>query len=173
MPLQTDVVDTVLSEPLLVIALGVVIYTLVRYQRGLSYTEFIIAHRAKCIVFRILDGPASKRGRPLVADKSDASEEFVRHTDATPRTVARRLRSARFDPHLVATAKRRDGQCAHSQWVQFHDGEKQTEVYLFPSNGGTDVYAHFETSVRDPEGHLTDEQTPGDPLGAVANALDA
>jgi hypothetical protein len=52
--------------------------------------------------------------------------------------------------------------------VWHHVDGKQTEAYLFRNNdGSTDLYAHVETSVDDPLGHLTDEQLDGDTRGVL------
>jgi hypothetical protein len=54
--------------------------------------------------------------------------------------------------------------------VCYHDDGTQTEVYLFPSPSGnvTDVYAHVEGAITDPEAHLTEDQRHGDARGAYA-----
>jgi hypothetical protein len=48
----------------------------------------------------------------------------------------------------------------------------QTEAFLFANDDGTtDVYAHHEVSVTDPDGHLEARQRNGDPRGVVRDAL--
>jgi len=54
-------------------------------------------------------------------------------------------------------------------WIQEN---AQVECYLFGNGDGTtDLYVHSETAVTDPEGHLSDRQTDGDPTGVVTDAL--
>ena len=166
----TDIPDLVFQNPGLTIALTALVAFAVNYQRGLTYREFRFLHIAKCYAFSILNSRARKHGRPLVRTASD--EDYVRTIDATPRTVARRI-TDEFSPHLVATAKRRwtrNGyEWSHSQWVFFHGDGDQTEAYLFSNpDGTTDVYAHVETSVTDPEGHIRNEQRHGDARNAFA-----
>lgn len=162
----------ILTNPVLLVALASLIVLGVHYQRGLSYREYITAHRVKCLVFQVLDPLARKRGRPLVHTKGYNDGEHVRTPSMSPREVAEKIRPE-FSPHLIASAKRRnlpDGsfEFAHSQWVQLyeHDGrEFQTEVFLFPSKrspGGTDVYVHVEPAVTSPRAHLSGEQYDGD-----------
>jgi len=176
--MQTDIPELVLGNPALSAALTVVVLALVHYQSGLSYREFRAIHIVRCRVFALLNSWARKRGRPLVATAAPPGESsaFVMHVGDTPRAVARRITDV-FGPHLVATVKRRETaegwQWAHSQWVQKHGDGLQTEVFLFAAPGiGTAVYAHVETSVTDPEGHITDAVRPGDGRGAFKTAFD-
>lgn len=171
--------DLVLSNPWLLAVLTVAVLAVVAYQRTLTYREYRTAHVVKSLVFRVLDPLATRRGRPLLAHVDGATHpEFLRTYPATPRETFRRLRAGGFDPHLVATTKVRslgNGQreVSHSQLVYYHDDGTQTEAYLFPAGHGntTDVYAHHETSVTDPAGHLTDKQTDGDARNVVTETL--
>lgn len=171
------------------------------WQGGLSFTELRIAHVAKCYAFRAFDPLLTRLGRPLINGKhyNDADAEYVGTERDPPKAVAKRILSApRSEGHLVATAKRRETpagtQFAYIQLRIMHEPRQrdddaeleptQTEIYLFPTveehmdprgnvfAGGTDAYAHVETSPEDPEGHLTDEQLQGDALGAFAEATD-
>ena len=175
---MTDVERLILENPALVLTLTALVAFAVHWQKGLTYREFLMAHRIKCYAFLLLDPIATRYGRPLVYTKPAApnSDEYVRTVQDSPHEVAMQIDDV-FSPHLIATAKRRhtvDGpQFAHSQWRQVHDDGMQTEVYLFQAaGGGTVVYAHAETRVEDPEGHLTDAQYPGDYFGAFASAYD-
>jgi hypothetical protein len=176
--LPSDIPEAVYSSPALLGILVVAVAAALHWQAGLSYREYITAHRLKCYVFSILDPWATKHGRPLLRVKgpADQSNEFVTTVTKPPREVARRLHGP-FETHLVATAKGRERttrtgkyfQWSHSQWVTFYeiDGEEwQTEVYLF-SNGvnTTDVYAHAEPAVTDPQRHTEGQQLPGDAHG--------
>lgn len=176
--MQPNIPELILGHPLLSTALVVAVLAVVNYQAGLSYREFRLLHILKCRLFALMDPWARKRGRPLVKTKAGPPDapEYVTTVTATPRAVAQTISGA-FGPHLLATAKRRqtvDGpQWSHSQWRQTHDDGRQTEVYLFPfGGGGTVVYAHVETQVEDPEGHLTDDVTPGDGRGAFKTAFE-
>lgn len=163
-----DILEIVFSNPALTVTLTVLVLGAVNWQRGLTYRELRLAHIVKCRVFSILDPWARKRGRPLVNEANDA--DYERTIDANARTVSKAIMDV-FDPHLVATAKRRTSGWTHSQWVQIHGDGLQTEVYLFRNpDGTTDVYVQVETAVTDPEGHLEDEQTHGDARGAFASA---
>jgi hypothetical protein len=168
--------NLILSDPLLTGAVTVAVLALVAWQRTLTYSEYLGAHRIKTIVFRVLDPIFRRRGRPLIRwkkyNKNDA--EYVRWTPESPRKVGKIIQSD-FTPHLIATAKYRDiprgTQPAHSQYRQLHDDGAQTELILFAGiDGGTDVYAHVETSVEDVEGHLTDKQFQGDARAAFKQA---
>lgn len=161
---QTNVEEMVLSEPLLLGALTVAVIVGAHYQAGLTYREFRFTHVAKCYLFAALDPWARARGRPLVRTKGDA--DYVETVDENARAWASTLWGP-FDPHLIATAKRRrvgaGHQWAHSQFVHFHNDGTQTEVYLFANDDGTtDVYAHVEGAITDPEAHLTADQRHGD-----------
>jgi len=174
---MTEVPKLILSDPLLLAALTVAVIVGAHYQATLTYREYRFAHITKCYVFAALDSRArSKYNRPLVRTKDYREDhlDFVETTDGNARAVASTL-WASFDPHLIATAKRRhtpDGlQWAHSQWVYYHDDGTQTEVYLFDNGDGTtDVYAQLEGSIKDPEAHLTDDQRHGDVRDAYADA---
>jgi len=106
-------------------------------------------------------------GRPLIKEKPDA-EQFAT-TEATPDEVEQAL-YGRYQRNLTSTRKYRmrkgKRDWAVGSWV--HDPEDtlwQHHVYLFErENGGTDLYAHKETSAEhDPYGHVTDGHSDGDP----------
>lgn len=170
-----------LSNPLVLLVVSIIVAIAVAYQRSLSWPEYLAAHRLKTLFARLLSPTTERRfDRPLLNEKGlpEGDREFLRHVDANVEAVGRYLYGAADSPHLVATTKRRPArtepdafQYSHSQFVWFHDDGSQTEAYLFRAGDGTDVYAHHETSVTDPAGHVTDGQTNGDPTGVVANAL--
>lgn len=187
--LPSDIPSAVYDRPALLAILLVAVAAAVHWQAGLSYREYILAHRLKCYLFSILNPAATRHGRPLVRTKGPAgqSDEFVTTVKKPPRAVARRLHGP-FETHLVATAKARERlrpdpydyptkelQFAHSQWVTFYDidGERwQTEVYLFERSHWTDVYAHAEPAVTDPQNHTEGRQLPGDAHGKFAEIFD-
>lgn len=172
---MTTVPELLAAEPLLAAALTLAILAVVGWSHTMTYTEFRLAHLAKCYLFDALDAVARRRlSRPLVHVKR--GRDYVRTVGHDPRRVAQYLHDRDATPHLVATAKAREvegrRQWAHTQWVWFHDDGSQTEAYLFrDDDGATDVYAHHETAVTDPDGHLTDGQTHGDPRGVVRDAV--
>lgn len=76
-------------------------------------------------------------------------------------------------PHLINSVKRLpDGALSAAHAVFIHEDGSQTEAYLFDAeDGGTHVYAHYETGFTDAEKHLSDGQEDGDPRGVVRDAL--
>ena len=168
-----SLVDTVFGDPVLLTALTVIIYGLVRYQRGLSWYEYRTIHGLKVEAAKRLDNRLTLR---LVTPKQrPGGYEFVRHDERSPRTVAREFVRAGGAYHLVNSIKSRPGGDGCTQYsvahvVFLHDNETQTEVYLFRhADGGVDVYAHHETAVTDPDGHIREtEQIDGDPRGVLA-----
>mgnify|MGYP006866529151 CR=1 FL=1 len=178
--MQTDIPDLIFSEPWAVAVLTAIVLLVLAWQRTLSYTEYRIANDAKYALFSLLDGWASKRGRPLIREKgwAESSAEFVTTVDGDVRSVFATLRAAGFSPHLLATTKVRrttDGReiPADAQLVFIHGNGQQTEAYLFGHQQGVDVYSHTEAAVYDPRGHVTDAQQAGDPRDVVRDALRA
>jgi len=172
--MQSNIPEYVMARPELVVGLTLVILAVVAWQRTLSYPEYRTAHLIKSLLFAVADGWATNRGRPLLRAKHppDQSDEFVATVDLTPTHTYQTLRRAGFAGHLVGTTKVRTGEWAHAQMLFVHDDGQQTEVYLFPNaDGGTDVYAHVETVVTNPMGHLTDAQTAGDARGVVSKVF--
>jgi len=163
-----------LTHPAALAVLTVVMLAALQYQRTLSWREYATIHRLKVAVFPALDSRwphfVHRKGPP------EASSEYLRTVDAGVRETWQCLVDAGGSPHLLSSVKRRpettgEYSAAHVVWT--HDDGTQTEAYLFRSaGGGTDVYAHRETSVADPDGHLTDGQTNADPRGVVTAALE-
>lgn len=115
-------------------------------------------------------------GRPTIAEKGPA--DYVTTADASDDEVEIALTAAGFQRNLLSTRKYREHHDGGRQWavgsyvLDHPDTDWQLHVYLFEAwTTGTDVYAHKETSVRDPYGHVTDPQTHGDPDGYVRSAL--
>jgi len=161
----TDIQEFVLSNPELTAVLITVLYTLLRLQKTLPYRQYRFLHLGKSMLFRLLDKQATAYGRPLIRPKNEPenSDEYITTVDTSPRQTYKRLRENGCSPHLIATVKSRPHgstmQFSHSQLVKQHSDGTQTEYYLFPASGGTDIYGHTETSVLDPSGHVSDSQT--------------
>lgn len=179
LPMQLDIVDVVLGNPVLFAALAFILYALVTYQRTLTYHEYRILNGARIAVFTAFNPIASRFGRSLVNPKGGVSDpEFVQNVDGTVREVIRMLHGHGFEYHLLATVKRRrvggkiytaQAQLRYSEVV---DGEQvQTEAYLFETANGVDVYAHVEADVQVPKRHLRGIQHNGDVRGHVVAAL--
>jgi len=115
-------------------------------------------------------------------EQIDSTREYVATLDQSVAQVVRTLRSGGGSLHLISSVKRRPDthgdplSVAHCLWMHADDdgdgNAEQTEAYLFRNDDGSvDVYAHYEASVLNPEAHLTDPQTDGDPEGVVTAAL--
>jgi hypothetical protein len=125
-------------------------------------------------LFEWLDG---KFGHSFTMEKG--ARDYITTADASPDAVERALASADYQRNLVSTRKYRthhDGgkQWAVGSWVlDPADTDWQHHVFLFPApDGGTDVYGHKESTVRDPVDHVTDGVIPGDPHDHARDALD-
>lgn len=167
--------ETVFNTPVLLAALTVVVLAVVRYQRGMSWPEYRAVHRLKVRLAVYLDR-RTDIGVSLVNAKGlpENDDEFVRHDDRSLKAVATDLVRAGGSYHLVNSIKVRrpesGPQYSAAHVVFFHDDGTQTEVYLFRAldGQGVDVYAHHETAVTDPDGHiLKTEQVDGDPRGVL------
>lgn len=174
---MTAVLDALAEWPLLAAALAVVLRAGLAYQRGLTWPEYRTLHACKRATF-----PALDRREPLgyswfVNDKGRRDDaEFLTTRPGGVKTAADRLRAGGGSLHLINALKRRPAthgdpySAAHVVWT--HDDGTQTEAYLFRNDDGTtDVYAHHETGVTDPDGHLTGPQHDGDPRDVVRMAL--
>lgn len=163
-----NIQDFVLSSPELTTLLIAIVYVILRLQRQLPYRQFRFLHLGKSFLFQALDSWATSYGRPLIRPKNapQESSEYITTVDTSPRETYQRLREAGCSPHLIATVKSRPHnvsiQYTHSQLVTLNDDGTQTEYYLFPTEGGTDIYGHRETAVTDPSGHVSDRQQKAD-----------
>ena len=174
MPLDSiPTVDQLLAEPLFVLALAFVIILAYHYVKRMPYSEFVFLTAVKNRVFLLLDPLARQRGLRLVTTKEYRDDdEYVATLSYSSRVIAKRLFQVGFDQHLIAGSKRRTTpngtQWAHSHYAYQHSDGTQTEVWLFSNgDGSTDIYAHNEESVFDPDGHLQTPYTPGDPRGVL------
>lgn len=121
-----------------------------------------------------LDPLARALGHPTAYRKG--RRDYITTAQAPPDTVERALLDAGYQRNLVSAAKYRRYD-ETKQWtvgqyvVDPVNTDWQHHVYLFPVADGTDVYGHRETTVRQPEGHLTDPQVHGDPNHRVRTVL--
>ena len=167
--------EPIASEPLLLGALLVVLAVLLAYQRTLSWSEYRLIHRAKVLLFPILQ---TKVNVLLVSSKGYRAGEYLTTVDDSVSGVFKSLVRSGGSPHLICSVKEREtpeGQrqysAAHVVWL--HNDGSQTEAYVFEApDGGVDVQAHHEPGVLDAEAHLDgSNQTDGDPRGVVWSAL--
>jgi len=172
---MTTITDTILGDPILLALLALVIRAGLAWQRSLTWPEYRTLHGVKRLAFPRLD--ARLPGVNLVNEKGYVDDgEYLDTVPGSVRSVVKQLTAAGGSLHLINSIKRRSTpngpqlSAAHVVWT--HDDGNQTEVYLFGAvDGGTDVYAHHEESVTNPDGHLTNFQTDGDPRGVVTAAL--
>lgn len=131
------------------------------------------------ILYEAADKFLRPLGRPTIRNIDQrGAGDYVTTAAASPDEVEVALDDAGYDRNLLSTRKYRSAHDGGRQWavgsyvLDPADTDWQHHVYIFPSpDGGTDIYAHRETSVRDPHGHVTDEQTGGDPNDRVETAL--
>lgn len=168
-----DVFD---QYPWVVVVLALLIRGGVAYQRGLSWYEYRTWHGLRRQLFPILQRYVPVVRFVNVKPDGRDSDEYIATVDTSVRETAAQLRQGGGMYHLISSIKRRpEGHGdtltrAHVVWL--HDSGDQTECYLFANDDGTvDVYAHYEAAVTDPDAHLSEYQTQGDPRGMVRSAL--
>lgn len=175
---QLPTVDTLLGDPAFVLALSIVILVGYHYIARMPYSEFVLATQLKHRLAAITGPYAQSRGLRIVTTKQyREDDEYVATVGKSPRQLATAFKSAGINQHLIAGSKRRetpDGlQWSHTQWTYQHDDGRQTEVWVYPNgNGSTDIYAHREASVFDPDDHLSTPFDPGDPAGVLDGIVD-
>lgn len=172
-----NIPDLVFGSPVLSAILLITVYAILSWQRNLTYTEYMTRHGIKRMLFPKLDSWFRKAGRPLIREKGpcNSSDEFVTCVQMPLRAFFIKLVRYGFSPHLLATLKveRPWRSPAAMQLIYNHDHETQTEVYVFQdADDKLAVYAHVESSPKDPEGHIEDEQIAGDAKGVVREALE-
>lgn len=164
---STVAVELLRESPELLAVVAVAARLARAWQTSLSWPEYRIFHRIKRVLFPRIHRLAPGRIL-LVSEKGGRNDaEFIQTVDASVRVVVGILRDAGGSLHLLNSLKRRPDEhgdpltAAHVLWT--HDDGTQTEAYLFKNaDESTDLYAHHETSIDDPLGHLTDEQRDGD-----------
>ena len=161
------------QDPAVLGVVAAVIIILAHLQRGLSWREYQTIHTGRLLLFPILQRRLSwklfesrKHGRD--------DDEYVTTVDLSPRAAFKQLVNAGASPHLLSSVKYRENDAGREYAVAhviFGATGTQTEVWLFEGDDGTDVYAHKETHVTDPEGHVNDPYEPGDPDGHLAEVF--
>lgn len=186
-----DAVPPWAVEPTAWFVLSLVMYAVLRWQRTLSFHEYRTIHRAKRGVLPVIDRLSRpiirglRRQSPalgavgrfviphLIHEKGDRDDgEYVATWEMDRRELYDAVTADGWSPHVICSLKARtfaaEVQYSDIHAVYQHDDGMQTEIYTFTNPDGThDVYAHHETSVVDPQGHLTGEQTDGDPRDVV------
>ncbi len=179
LPIQSGIESFITSNGWLLVIIGILVGTVMKYQKGLTRTQYRYLHVLKSTLALAFDGPARRRGRPLVRYKKAVGDpEYVETVPRPPEVVYDKL-DRTFSGHLPATTKVRiesDGRIrtSYAQMVYVHaDKLYQTEVYFFDNHDDTtDVYAHVEPIASDVREHFEGEQAQGDACGAYAMAAD-
>jgi len=161
------------NDPRYYAVLVVVIVALLQYQRTLSWAEYKRLHKFKIKLLPVIDRYSNLF---VVSRKGGVHDpEFVGETKQTVHDAYNALVESGGSPHLINSLKLRtiDGekQFSPAQVVFSHSDGSQTEVYLFPSENGTHVYAHVEPGPQTPEQHLEGWQKDGDVRGVIPDAL--
>jgi len=187
--LTSNSVD-VLQDPLILAAVTLLVILAYHYQRGLTYHEYQLIHSIRIIVFTILSTQVENQtkigkqiqryvGNPRLLSEKQMPNEEDEYTLTSPlslKEVFTALVNSGASPHLISSVKYREHPNYGRQYARAHvifsdrDGN-QTEVWLFDNESTVDIYSHKETIVTDPEGHLTEPYTPGDPDGYIIEAL--
>ena len=170
-------IDQLMNEPAVVVGLAIVILVAYHYIARMPYSEFVLATQLKHRLALLATPFAESKGLKIVKTKGYRDDdEYVATVSQSPKELARAFKNIGIDQHLINGSKCRntpDGkQWSHTQWAYQHDDGKQTEVWLYINDdGSTDIYAHHEDSVFDPDGHLSTPFTPGDPKGVLDSIL--
>jgi len=166
-----------LEEPILLGVLTVLIMLALNYQRNLSWPEYKTIHSLKRGVLPLID---KYTGVFVVSRKGGREDgEYVATVDKSLRATFKQLANDGFSPHVINSIKQRphpdDGQAQYSgaHLIKIHSDGTQTEIYLFNMGGKCDLYAHNETAVTDPKGHLVDtNQKDGDTKDVLPRWVD-
>jgi len=124
-------------------------------------------------VFRVADTYYGDT-HPFVYEKG--TQDYLTTTSLSPTAVTALLYPT-YHRNFASSVKYRiqDGepQYTHSSWVYDPAAEPtQHHVYIFPTDaGGTDIYAHTETSVREGAEHLTETNQEHATIGALDTVL--
>lgn len=129
------------------------------------------------ILYEAADSVLRPLGRQTVREKGVADYITTVHADSD--VVETALHNGGYNRNVLSTRKYRTHHGGGEQWAVgswVYDPpttDWQHHVYLFDAEGGgTDMYGHRETSVRDPDGHLNDRQTHGDPNGRARKSVE-
>ena len=161
------------NDPRYYAVLVVVIVVLLQYQRTLSWTEYKRLHQFKLKVLPAIDRYTNLF---VISRKGGVHDpEFVGETNRTVQESFKHLVKSGGSPHLINSLKLRtingEKQFSPAQVVYSHTDGSQTEVYLFPADNGTHVYAHVEPGPQTPEKHLEGWQKDGDVRGVIPESL--
>lgn len=126
------------------------------------------------VLFEAADSILRPRGRPTIRAVGDA--DHVGTVPRSPDAVERVLAEEGYQRNILSSRKYREHHTGGRQWAvgswvldPIGDTDDQHHVYLFPSkDGATDVYAHREASVTEPdEHHGGDGMERGVPMGLI------
>lgn len=170
--------EQLLSDPRIVTALGLVLLGAVIALRNVGPRRALLFEPIRTVAFRLLNPIATKRGRPLIREKTEDQAEFIATVDASELELAKLLWDGGYRWNPISTKKFRVVESR--QWsilsVAYRDSvadEDQHHVYIFRRGDGLlDVYGHREASITDPDAHDGgDDLVPGDPDNRVATIL--
>jgi len=171
--------EIILSNPTLVSALAALLGAVLWHVRGIGPRQALALDRGRRALWRLLHPLASRLGRPLLRDKTDADAEFIATVNADRRALLDALwrHGFRWNPTSTLKLRRINGETQYAFSAALRpspSSEYQQDIHIFPSsNGSYDVYGHWEPSVVDPTDHVGGgQQVPGDPESIVREALD-
>jgi len=170
--------EIILSNPTLVSALAAVLAAVVWHVRGIGPRQALALDRGRRTLWRLLHPLASRLGRPLLRDKTDADAEFIATVNADRRALLDALwrHGFRWNPTSTVKYRRVDGDRQFALSVVHRrrfDADWQQDVHIFNAREGWAVLGHWEPSVVDPTDHVGGgQQVPGDPESIVREALD-
>jgi hypothetical protein len=158
--------------------LSTILSTVRRQEQKLGPSAHgLVAPRAR--LWQAVDPIFRAGGRPAVRPKGVA--DYVTTVDVSREQVEQAL-WPKYHRNFLSTKKyrwRKAGDTFERDWAigsWVYDPEEtdtQHHVYLFESpDGGIDLYAHREASVRNPGEHTTGRQTHGDPDGRARARLE-
>jgi len=168
-----------LSNEVIVTLLAVVLIVAVAYLRTVGPRRAIVGELVRTQLWRALDRPGRRRGRPLLRDKTHSGDEYICSVDESILTVARALWSGDYSWNPLSTKKYRDGPHGRQYGVlsvayrKSIVADDQHHVYCFRRDDGRlDLYGHHESNITDPDAHHGGEQVPGDPARFCRGALE-
>jgi len=136
--------------------------------------EFVETYRS-ALLRRI--APVGKMiGRPTVRVKGDA--DYICSVDMGPEEFERVIYPT-YRRNLLATKKAVRGGRDNLIWSEgswaakaMPTAQNQHHLFFFKRENRLDVYGHYETAPVDPQGHVSDGQTHGDPNNTLRDLLD-
>jgi len=179
--LQSNVVELIQGSEIAYGALLFILMSVVYIQRRVKLDDqwvFKWKHR-----FAYGLNPFSKNllNRPLTRKKGKQDfDEYVVSVDQSIHEVKKAVTEYGYETNLASTSKYIIKKNRGRSWEVWSfryrdpDSDKQYHLYLFDGHGnyGADLWQHVETDwTEDPEGHVSDGQTPGDPDNVLRPAL--